>query len=107
MAKLTGKLGSVDAATAATVYAAYTVPSGTYAVANIRCTNRLNQDQTVRVGVGSNAPGAADYIEYDRSIPAFGVLEDTGIAMSANEIVTVRASAGSVSVRVHGYQKDV
>jgi hypothetical protein len=50
------------------------------------------------------SPGNEDWIEYDASIPAGGVLERTGIVAQAAERVVVYVSAATASVNVYGYE---
>lgn len=83
----------------------YTVPAGTVATANINLCNCTSAAVTVRIAIRKAALADADYIEYDAKLPANGVIERTGIALSAGEIVTVRASAAGVSARVHGFEE--
>ena len=70
-----------------------------------RFATRTSAAVTVRIAIRSAALADADYIEYDAKLPANGVIERTGIALSAGEIVTVRASAPGVSARVHGFEE--
>ena len=99
-----GKLGSANlAAGAATLV--YTVPASTVATINIRVANR-NAAAKIRVAIGTGAnPAAADYIDYDISLAANGILEDTGLVCSAGEKVWVTADVSNVSVRVHGFEE--
>lgn len=99
-----GKLGKAALAAAADTDL-YTVPAGTVATANINLCNRTTSAVTVRLAIRSAALADADYIEYDAALPANGVLERTGIALSAGETITVRASAAGVSARVHGFEE--
>ncbi len=99
-----GKLGKAALAAAADTDL-YTVPAGTVATANINLCNRTSAAVTVRLAIRSAALADADYIEYDAALPANGVLERTGIALSAGETITVRASAAGVSARAHGFEE--
>jgi hypothetical protein len=83
----------------------YTVPAGKVATANLSVCNRTSAAVTVRVSIHSAAVANADYIEYDKSIPANGVLERTSLVMAAGETLTVIASADGVSVRAHGFEE--
>ena len=97
---------------AALVAAAYTAVASNGASAqtiNIRVVNRDQLNAvTIRLAIcpgswAAGAPDNADYIEPpDLVIPAGGVLEDFGIAISANEKVVAFASAATVTVRIHG-----
>lgn len=99
-----GKLGSAALAAAANTDL-YTVPAATVATVNISLCNRTSTPIAVRVAVRSGALADAHYIEYDTLIPGNGVLERTGIAMSAGEVVSVHAAAIGVSARVHGFEE--
>ena len=100
-----GKLGSANLAAGADMLV-YTVPASTVATINIRVANRNAAAAKVRVAIGTGAsPDAADYIDYDISVPANGILEDTGLVCSAGEKIWVRSDVANVSVRVHGFEE--
>lgn len=99
-----GKLGTAALAAAVNTDL-YTVPAATVATVNISLCNRTAAPIAVRVAVRTGALGDAHYIEYDASIPGNGVLERTGIAVSAGEVVTVYAAAAGISARVHGFEE--
>ena len=99
-----GKFGKA-ALTAATDTDLYTVPAGTVATVNVNLCNRAAAAVKVRIAIRTAALADADYLEYDASLPAGGVLERTGIAMSAGETLTVRAAAAGVSARAHGFEE--
>ena len=83
----------------------YTVPPGMVATANVCFCNRTGSPVSVRLSVRSGPLADSDYLEYGTTIPANGILERTGIAMSAGEILTVRANAAGVSIRAHGFEE--
>jgi hypothetical protein len=83
----------------------YTVPAGKVTTANINLCNRTSASVTVRIAIRSTVQTDADYIEYDTTLPANGVLERTAIVLAAGEIITVYASADGVSARVHGFEE--
>lgn len=97
-----GKLGSASL-TANTNTSIYTCPASTVATVNVNLTNRTTSAITVRLSIGAATPADADYIEYDTSIPANGVLERSGLVMSAAEVLVARASATGISVRAFGF----
>lgn len=100
----TGRLGAADLA-ATTDTSVYTVPSSTFSVVNISVCNRGSSTITVRIAVStSGTPNAADYLEYDASILAKGVLERTGIVLDAGKQVIVRSSALNVNAVVYGIE---
>ena len=100
-----GKLGTANLAAGADTLV-YTVPSSTVATINIRVANRNAAAAKVRVAIGTGeTPTAADYIDYDISLAANGILEDTGLVCSSGEKVWVRSDVANVSVRVHGFEE--
>lgn len=98
-----GKLGSADLA-AATDTLLYTVGAGLMAGVNIRLTNRnATTPAAVRIAIGTGgAPANSDYIEYDFNLAAGGIVEDTGMFLSASEKVWARSSVANVSAVVRG-----
>lgn len=99
-----GKLGT--AALAATTNTdLYTVPAATVATVNINLCNRTTSAIKARIAIRSGTLADAHYIEYDASVPPNGVLERTGIVVSASEIITCYASAVGLSARVHGFEE--
>jgi hypothetical protein len=52
----------------------------------------------------SATPGNAEFIEFDTSLSAKGVLERTGIVMDAGKLLVVRSSAVDVSAVVYGIE---
>ena len=100
----TGRLGTADLA-AATNTTVYTCPSSTFAVVTVSVCNRGASAANIRVAVASSAtPGNAEFIEFDTSISAKGVLERTGIVMDAGKLLVVRSSAVDVSAVVYGIE---
>lgn len=96
-----GKLGSADLAAAVdTLLFTAGVTPQTF---NVRFANRNAAIVKIRVAIGAGgAPAATDYVDYDISIPANGILEDTGLVASSGEKVWVRSDTANVSVRAHG-----
>jgi len=103
-----GVLGQ-SALSATTLTTVYTVPASTLAVININVVNRsTSATADVRVALASTAtPDTSEYIEFDATIPARGVLERTGIALQAAENVIVYASTANCSVNVYGLEQSV
>jgi len=101
---MSGRLGKADLA-ADTNTAVYTVPADTVATANINLCNRTDTAVTVRIAIHEDVLDEADWLEYDAPLPAYGVLERTGLALSSGETLTVHASGAGVSVRVHGFEE--
>jgi hypothetical protein len=100
----TGRLGIADLA-AATNTTVYTCPTSTFAVVTVSVCNRGASASNVRVAIASSAsPTDAEFIEFDTSLSAKGVLERTGIVMDAGKLLVVRSSAGSVNAVVYGIE---
>jgi hypothetical protein len=97
----TGKLGSADlAATTDTLLFTADVTPQTF---NVRFANRNTSAVKVRVAIGTGgAPAVTDYVDYDVTVQALGILEDTGLVASSGEKVWVRSDTANVSVRAHG-----
>jgi len=100
----TGRLGVADLS-AATDTTLYTVPANTFSVVTLNIVNRGATAATVRVAVSALAtPANSEYIEFDTSLSAKGVLERTGIVIDAGKLLVVRASATSVNAVVYGIE---
>lgn len=105
-----GKLGNADLGAAANT-TVYTCGSGVgntavAATVTVSLCNRGAAPATVRIAVAAAAaPTAAEYIEYGVTLPAGGVLERTGIVLSAGERIVAYSDAATVSARVHGFEK--
>jgi len=100
----TGRLGTADLA-AATNTTVYTCPSSTFAVVTVSVCNRGASAANIRVAVATSAtPGNAEFLEFDTSISAKGVLERTGIVMDAGKLLVVRSSATDVNAVVYGIE---
>lgn len=99
------KLGAADMA-ATTNTSVYTVPADTEAIVNISVCNRTGAAITIRLAIAEGAtPSDEDYIEYDYSLVANGVLERTGVHMDTGKILVAYVSAVDVSVVVHGNER--
>lgn len=66
--------------------------------------NRRNDSTVISVGVTSNANAIAsdEYIEYNLEVPAYGVVERTGIALAENQYLTVKSSKDGVNAMAWG-----
>ncbi len=103
----TGRSGTANITTTADT-TVYTVPASTFSVVSINVVNRSSSAAAqVRIAIASAAtPTTAEYIEYDSSLVANGVLERTGIVMDAGKIVVVQTptSTPTLSVVVFGIE---
>jgi hypothetical protein len=103
----TGRLGVADLG-AATVTQVYDVPDNTFAVVTLSVVNRGATAATIRVAIclagTATSPLDSEYIEYDVSLAAKGVLERTGIVMAADQRLIVRSSAVGVNAVVYGIE---
>jgi len=102
---MSGLLGKADLA-ADTSTDLYTVPTQTIATVNLNLCNRSADAVSVRIAVHIGTLTDADYLEYDSMIPPRGLLERTGLAMSAGETLTVRATGTGISARAHGFEEN-
>ena len=94
-------LGAADLA-AATDTEIYAVPTGQKSSVNVAFCART-QSADVRLAVtGGALPALKDWIEFDVTLGAAGVLERTQIWMTTGEKLYARASATGVSVVVYG-----
>ena len=101
-----GILGQVGISTASTNHTVYTVPASTLAVTNINIVNRSASAATVRLAISaSDTPVNAEYIEYEASLSAQGVLERTGVVINSSKNVVAYASTTDVSVAVYGIEE--
>ena len=100
----TGRLGTANLA-AATNTTVYEVPASTFAVVTVSVCNRGASASNIQVAICDTAsPGDDEFIEFDTSLSAKGVLERTGLVLKATEKIVVRSSAASVSAVVYGIE---
>ncbi len=100
----TGRLGAADVS-ATTLTTVYTCPADTFTVATVSVCNRNASAITIRLAVAtSSTPTNSEYIEYDSTIAANGVLERTGLVLDAAKLIVVRSSTANVSVVVMGIE---
>jgi hypothetical protein len=100
----TGRLGSIDI-TAGVDTQVYECPQNTFAVVTLSICNRGSTAATIRTALSDTVtPALADFLEFDTSLSANGVLERTGIVLSAGQKITVRSSAENVSFVVYGIE---
>jgi hypothetical protein len=102
----TGRLNGVDITTTSAT-SVYTCPTSTFGVVSVSICNRTASAVTVRLALTStgSTPATTDYLEYDSSLSANGVLERTGIVMTAgNQLVVTAGTGNAVSVVVVGIE---
>lgn len=101
----TGRLGTANITTAATYYTPYVVPANTFTMCSISVCNRGNTDAGIRVALAAGTtPTDDEWIEYNVDVGGHGVLERTGVLLSAGQRVIVWSSAPNVSVVVVGVE---
>ena len=100
----TGRLGHADLAAGADTVL-YPVPANTFSIVSLNMVNGGYSAVAVRVAVCSTStPAASEWIEYDVELLSKGVLERTGIAMAAGQILVVYSSAVSVNAVCFGIE---
>jgi hypothetical protein len=97
----TGRLGTANITTTSNT-TIYIVPSSTFAVVSLNICNRNSTTAaTIRVAVSSSAsPGLDEWIEYDTSLVASGVVERTGLVLAANQLLVVQISSATPTISV-------
>ena len=103
----TGRLGTANITTTGNT-TVYTVPASTFAVVSVNVVNRSSSAAAqIRIAVSTtSSPSVDEYIEYDSSLVANGVLERTGIVMDASKVIVVQTptSTPTLSVVVYGIE---
>lgn len=103
----TGRLGTANITTTANT-TVYTVPASTFSVVSLNVVNRSSSASTqIRIAIaGSSSPSIDEWIEYDSSLVANGVLERTGLVLDAGKLLVVQTptSTPALSVVVHGIE---
>lgn len=97
----TGRLGTANITTTAAT-TIYTCPASTFSVISVSVANRSSSAAaSVRIALASSAtPGTDEWLEYDSSLVANGVIERTGIVMDAGKLLVVQISSATPSVSV-------
>ena len=78
-------------------------PASGVKVTTLNVVNRTDANRKIRVALSADATISDDeYIEYNVTLPANGVLERTGIVCSANNGLYVYADGASVTAVAYG-----
>ena len=81
------------------------IAAGKSAVITISMCNQNETNVTVRLAISANAtPGLHEYLEFNVPLNNYGVLERTGIVMTAGLNLIARSSAANVSVLAYGIE---
>jgi hypothetical protein len=100
----TGRLGVQDL-TADTDTTVYTVPVGSYAVANVSITNRNATSISMKLAMATTeTPTNAEWIEWNTIIIPNGVFERTGLVLQGGLNIVVNANSANVGVTVYGIE---
>ena len=102
----TGRLSGTDLTTTAAT-SVYTCPVTTFSVVSVSICNRTASAVTVNLALTStgSTPATTDYLEFGASLSANGVVERTGIVMSAgNQLVVTAGTGNALSVIVVGIE---
>jgi len=88
--------------------------SGFDSTVNVRFTNRNSSAVTVRMALVDDVSGSAlgslsdeDYLEYDTTIEANDVLENTGLVIPEDHTIVVRSDTTLVTVLSYGFEEQI
>jgi hypothetical protein len=103
----TGRLGTANITTTSNT-TVYTVPATTFSVVSVNVVNRSSSATAlIKIAVSTSAtPGLDEWIEFESSLVANGVLERTGIVMKTGELIVVQTPTATpaLSVVVYGIE---
>jgi hypothetical protein len=101
----TGRLGTANITTTSNTTIYGPVAASTFSVVSVNICNRNSSTAaTVRVALATSAsPGPDEWIEYDTSIVASGVLERTGLVMKTADYLVVQVSSATPTISVVAY----
>lgn len=101
-----GTLGTAALA-ANTNTTVYTVPEGKVSSLSVALCNRGEKNARAYIAVAAlESPTPAEWLEYNVSIPANGILERTAIVCGEGENIVVRVDSADVAVRVQGFEEE-
>lgn len=105
-----GRLG-ISTITPSVNTAVYTVPASTSAAVSLTVLNKGLTDAVVSINlctageiVGGNLPDAS-FIEYNTTIPSYGLLERTGVVLDAGKSIYAFTTSSDVNVVVVGVEE--
>lgn len=103
----TGRLSTANI-TSTSASTVYTVPAATFSVVSVNIVNRSSSAAAlIRLAVATSAsPNADEWIEFDSSLVANGVLERTGIVVKTGELIVIQTTTATptLSVVVYGIE---
>jgi len=101
----TGRLGAADLAAGGNGTAVYVCPANTFSVVTVSVCNRGTSAANIRIAISATStPADSEYLEFDTSLSAKGVLERTGIVLDDGKNLVVRSSATGVNAVVYGIE---
>jgi hypothetical protein len=103
---LSGIMGRYDLSATTWTQIVSTPTSGRIKVCSVSFANRNMTNVTINLAATTNpsSPATSEYIEYTTTILGYGVLERTGIVISAGYYISAYASASGVSVVGYGIE---
>ena len=98
----TGRLGTANITTTSNTTIYGPVNTSTFSVVSVNICNRSSTTAaTIRVALATSAsPGLDEWIEYDTSLVASGVVERTGLVMKTADYLVVQVSSATPTVSV-------
>lgn len=101
-AKIFGQ-AAIPAVTNTTLFTVAALKEASFA---LNLCNTTSSPITVRVAKAAAAtPVDGEFVEYDATIPANGVLERAGMVLTAGMRLVIRASAVGINAQAWGYEK--
>jgi hypothetical protein len=94
-----------SALSSGTLTTIYQVPVDTFVVASVNICNRGTGDSDIRLAISAaETPQDAEWIEYDTTVVAGGVLERSGLVIEAGKYIVAYANTASISVMAYGIE---
>lgn len=101
-----GRLGNVSITAASSNNIVYTVPAGKTASFSVFLCNRNALSADIRLALATTStPNDSEYLEFNYTMPAYSVLERTGLVAQANMNVVVFSTSTGISAMVTGYEE--